>query len=81
MISMDRQYMRANTTTTGKCRDETPPGGKEKSLLKPKGLSKHPPLAVYGLELVDMLGPTRGPFPAAFAGSTFMSHIFLTFFS
>jgi hypothetical protein len=38
-------------------------------------------LAVYGLELVDMLGPTRGPFPAAFAGSTFMSHIFLTFFS
>ena len=57
-----------STTTKGNFSEGRPPGGIAK-----------PPFARYGTELMELL--ELEPFPIAFKGSTFMSEIFLTFFS
>lgn len=70
------------TTTTGKRRDEIPPGGNERSLFNELGiLSGYPPFTRYDWELLETLELATEPFPAALEGSIFMSVIFLTFFS
>lgn len=81
-IDVGKKKIRLSTTTTGKRRDETPPGGKDESLLAhPKFLSPHPPFAIKDLGIADTCEPKIGPFPAAFSGCTFQSNTFLTFFS